>query len=91
MKKRLSLLLAVMLLMSVVLTGCGGSEPAETPAEETTATEEATSETEDEALTVGFVYVGPVGDGGYTYAHNEGRLFIEEELGVNTLFKESVP
>lgn len=88
MKKRLSLLLAAMLLMSVVLTGCGGSEPAETPAtDEAAVTEEAV----DEALTVGFVYVGPVGDGGWTYAHNEGRLFIEEELGVNTLFKESVP
>jgi len=85
MKKRLSLLLAVMLLMSVVLTGCGGSAPAETEAE--TTAPEAT----DESLTVGFVYVGPIGDGGYTFAHDEGRLAVEEELGVKTLYKESVP
>lgn len=90
MKKRLSLLLAVMLLMSVVLTGCGGSEPAETPAEETTAPAESTEAT-DEALTVGFVFVGPIGDGGWSGAQNDGRVFIEEELGVKTLFKESVP
>ena len=27
-----------------------------------------------EPVTVGFVYVGPIGDGGWTYEHNEGRL-----------------
>ena len=30
---------------------------------------------------IGFVYVGPVGDGGWTYEHNEGRLAVEEEFG----------
>ena len=42
---------------------------------------------------VGFVYVGPVGDGGWTYEHNEGRLAVEEEFGdrVETVFVESVP
>lgn len=96
MKKRLSLLLAVMLLMSVVLTGCGGSKPAvdeeSTPADDV-ATEDVTAapEVKADALTVGFVYVGPVGDGGYTYAHDQGRLYVEEELGVKTLYKESVP
>ena len=25
---------------------------------------------------VGFVFVGPVGDGGWTYEHNEGRLAV---------------
>lgn len=87
MKKRLSLLLAVMLLMGVVLTGCGGSKPAETSAEGTTAPATST----DEALTVGFVFVGPIGDGGWSGAQNDGRVFVEEELGVKTLFKESVP
>jgi simple sugar transport system substrate-binding protein len=42
---------------------------------------------------VGFVYVGPVGDGGWTYEHNEGRLAVEEHFGdaVETVFVESVP
>ncbi|WP_095590156.1 BMP family ABC transporter substrate-binding protein [Actibacterium ureilyticum] len=42
---------------------------------------------------VGFVYVGPIGDGGWTYEHNEGRLAVEEAFGdkVETVFQESVP
>ncbi|MEM6618654.1 MAG: BMP family ABC transporter substrate-binding protein [Pseudomonadota bacterium] len=42
---------------------------------------------------VGFVYVGPVGDGGWTYEHDQGRLAVEKEFGdkVETIFQESVP
>jgi simple sugar transport system substrate-binding protein len=42
---------------------------------------------------VGFVFVGPVGDGGWTYEHNQGRLAVEKEFGdkVETVFVESVP
>ena len=47
----------------------------------------------DEPLKVGFVYIGPVGDHGWTYQHNEGRLAIEEEFGdkVQTTYVEFVP
>ncbi|MCB2095210.1 MAG: BMP family ABC transporter substrate-binding protein [Rhodobacteraceae bacterium] len=40
-----------------------------------------------------FVYVGPIGDGGYTYQHNQGRLDLEKALGdkVETAYQESVP
>ena len=46
-----------------------------------------------EKLKVGFVYVGPVGDGGWTYEHNQGRLAVEEAFGdkVETTFIENVP
>lgn len=42
---------------------------------------------------VGFIYVGPVGDGGWTYEHDQGRLAVEAELGdaVETVYQESVP
>ena len=42
---------------------------------------------------VGFVYVGPTGDAGWTYAHDEARKFVESELGdqVETTYVESVP
>ncbi|MEH6653758.1 BMP family ABC transporter substrate-binding protein [Loktanella salsilacus] len=42
---------------------------------------------------VGFVYVGPVGDGGWTYEHDKGRQAVEAEFGdaVETVFVESVP
>ncbi len=41
---------------------------------------------------VGFVYVGPIGDHGWTYRHNEGRLAIEEAFGdkVETTYVENV-
>jgi basic membrane protein A len=29
-----------------------------------------------EPLKVGFVYVGPIGDGGWTYEHDKGRLAV---------------
>ncbi len=47
----------------------------------------------DDPTKVGFVYVGPVGDGGWTYEHNIGRLAVEEEFGdkVETVFVENVP
>jgi len=43
-------------------------------------------------LKVGFVYVGPVGDHGWTYRHDIGRQAIETELAgkVKTTFVESV-
>ena len=46
-----------------------------------------------EPVKVGFVYVGPIGDGGWTYEHDKGRLAVEEEFGdaVETVFVESVP
>jgi len=42
---------------------------------------------------VGFIFVGPVGDGGWTYEHNQGRLALEAEFGdsVETVFQENVP
>ncbi|MGQ7843328.1 BMP family ABC transporter substrate-binding protein [Granulosicoccus sp. 3-233] len=42
---------------------------------------------------VGFVYVGPVGDHGWTYRHDVGRQAIQDEFGndVETTFVESVP
>ena len=42
---------------------------------------------------VGFVYVGPIGDGGWTYEHNNGRLAVEAAFGdeVETIYQESVP
>lgn len=41
---------------------------------------------------VGFVYVGPVGDHGWTYRHDQGRKAIEAEFGekVSTRFVENV-
>ena len=46
-----------------------------------------------EKTKVGFVYVGPVGDGGWTYEHDKGRQAVQEHFGdaVETVYVESVP
>lgn len=47
---------------------------------------------QDDPFKVGFVYVGPVGDHGWTYQHDQGRLAVEEHFGdaVETTFVENV-
>lgn len=41
---------------------------------------------------VAFVYVGPIGDGGWTYAHNQGREYLEANgNNVHTAYLESIP
>ena len=44
-------------------------------------------------LKVAFVYVGPVGDAGWTYAHEQGRLALEKSMAgkVKTTYVENVP
>ncbi len=53
----------------------------------------ATSAMAQDKTKVGFIYVGPVGDGGWTYEHDKGRQAIEEAFGdaVETVYQESVP
>ncbi|CAJ0712982.1 Purine-binding protein [Ralstonia edaphis] len=47
----------------------------------------------NEPLKIAFVYVGPVGDAGWTHAHDDGRKEVEAKFGdkVKTSFVESVP
>jgi len=44
-------------------------------------------------LKIGFIYVGPVGDHGWSYQHDVGRKAIEKAFGdkVETTYVESVP
>jgi len=46
-----------------------------------------------EPLKIGFVYVGPVGDAGWTFAHDTARKAIEAKYGarIKTSFVENVP
>ncbi|KUJ76204.1 ABC transporter substrate-binding protein [Ruegeria marisrubri] len=53
----------------------------------------ATAAAAEDKTKVGFIYVGPVGDGGWTYEHDKGRQAVEAEFGdkVETVYVESVP
>ncbi|WP_112323996.1 BMP family ABC transporter substrate-binding protein [Oceanibium sediminis] len=46
-----------------------------------------------EPLKVGFIYVGPVGDFGWSYEHDQGRQALEAHFGdkVETTYLESIP
>ncbi|MFT3689512.1 BMP family ABC transporter substrate-binding protein [Paenirhodobacter sp.] len=46
-----------------------------------------------EPLKVGFIYVGPVGDMGWSYQHDQSRLAVQKEFGdkIVTSFIENVP
>jgi basic membrane protein A len=46
---------------------------------------------DDSSTKAAFIYVGPVGDAGWTYAHDQGRQEAAAETGVETAFVETVP
>ena len=45
----------------------------------------------DKEFKVGFIYVSPVGDAGWSYSHDVGRQAIEAMDGVTTSYVEAVP
>jgi basic membrane protein A and related proteins len=78
---------------SAALVGCGKKEepkPAPAPAPVAAAPAPAPK---PEPLKIAFAYVGPVGDGGWTFAHDNARKAVEKEFGdkVKTSFVENVP
>jgi basic membrane protein A len=79
---------------AAALVGCGKKEePAPAPAAAAPASAPAAAPAKPEPLKIGFAYVGPVGDGGWTFAHDNGRKAIEKEFGdkIVTSFVENVP
>jgi simple sugar transport system substrate-binding protein len=82
-------LVAIALAAGVGLAGCGKKEEAPKPAAKSEAAKPAAAE----PLKIAFAYVGPVGDGGWTFAHDNGRKAIEKEFGakVTTSYVEKVP
>ena len=85
-KRSLLKLAAVTAVTAAVLVGCGKKPEAAAPAP-------ATSAAKAEPLKIAFAYVGPVGDGGWTFAHDNARKAIEKEFGdkIVTSFVENVP
>jgi len=90
-KRTLLKVAALTAVASAALVGCGKKEePAPAPAPAPVASAPAPK---PEPLKIAFAYVGPVGDGGWTFAHDNGRKALEKEFGdkIKTSFVESVP
>jgi len=92
--QKLSLKIAALTAVAAAaLVGCGKKEePAPVPAPAPVASAPAPAP-KPEPLKIAFAYVGPVGDGGWTFAHDNGRKALEAEFGdkIKTSFVENVP
>lgn len=76
MRKKLLGVVALLMVLVMALTGCGQKSTAD----------------ENEKYKVAFIYIGPVGDAGWTYSHNEGREHLLKEMpDVEATYIESVP
>jgi len=80
---------------TAALVGCGKKEEAPAAAAASAAPVAAASAApaKAEPLKVAFAYVGPVGDGGWTFAHDNARKALEKQFGdkIVTSFVEKVP
>ena len=78
------------------LAGCGKKEEAPAAAASAApapASAASVAAAMPDPLKVAFIYIGPVGDGGWTFAHDNGRKAVEKHFGdkVVTTFVEEVP
>jgi simple sugar transport system substrate-binding protein len=93
-KRTLLKLAALTAVASAALVGCGKKEEAPAPAPAPAApAPSAAAPAPAGPLNIAFAYVGPVGDGGWTFAHDTARRAIEKEFGdkIKTTYVESVP
>ena len=86
-----SWLTAAALAAVTALAACGKEEPP--PAPKAPAPEAKAPAPPPEPFKAAWMYVGPVGDAGWTFAHDQGRKAVEAEFGakVKTTFVEKVP
>lgn len=106
MNKKVLWLASVLMIAAFVLSACGSAaapaaeEPAaaeegavaEVPAVDTAAESAYQIPTIEEGMyNVAFVYVGPHDDGGWSQAHDVGRMWVEENVeNVHTAYVEIV-
>ena len=81
---------------AAALAGCGKkveTPVATAPASAAPMAAASAAPAKAEPLKIAFAYIGPVGDGGWTFAHDNGRKAVEKEFGdkVVTSFVEKVP
>jgi basic membrane protein A len=88
MRRSLSAVFVALLLVLFAAAGCGGSDNSGGG-----GTGSATSDTSGgEPIKVGFLYIGPPGDAGWTFQHDQARKYVEEQVpNAQTTFLDSVP
>ncbi|ASS66835.1 MULTISPECIES: BMP family ABC transporter substrate-binding protein [unclassified Paenibacillus] len=94
MKRVISFKAATVMLMALMLVtaGCGNSSSSNSGTAANAGTAEGGSaKPAIEKPRVAFVYIGPPGDGGWTYEHDNGRKYMEEQTGIKADTVENVP
>ncbi len=90
MKKHLSII-ALLLVFMMAFTACSSPAPAEPPADNPATTDSAVA-VPAEKTKVGYIYIGPKGDAGWTYSHFLGVEAMKKALpNVEVIDVESVP
>lgn len=84
-KKLIAILLAATCALTAGLTGCSGNAATSGTDESKTSDAQSTGDSSKEStgdstaksdVVAGFVYIGKINDGGYTQAHDAGRLAV---------------
>ncbi|MDQ1269155.1 MAG: basic rane protein [Thermodesulfobacteriota bacterium] len=99
MKTKMRVLI-VSFLFAMLIVGCGEQDKPKQAPEKTTEVEAKASEktadsqdapAEEKKLKAGFIYVGPVGDYGWSHAHDLGKRYVESLYPwLETVIVESV-
>ena len=78
---------------TAALVACSPPPPPPPPPAPAPAPVASAPAPKPEPLKIAFAYVGPVGDGGWTFAHDNARKALEKEFGdkIATTFVEKVP
>jgi simple sugar transport system substrate-binding protein len=84
---------AAALAVLAVLAACGKEEPPPAAKAPAAAPEAKAPAPPAEPFKAAWMYVGPVGDAGWSFAHDQGRKAVEAEFGakVKTTYVEKVP
>ncbi|MES2186456.1 MAG: BMP family ABC transporter substrate-binding protein [Pseudomonadota bacterium] len=91
--KRTMLQAAALSALVAALAGCSKEAPPPPPAAAPAPAVAPAAPPKPDPLKIAFAYVGPVGDGGWSFAHDTARKAVEKEFGdkIVTSFVESVP
>jgi len=101
MKRSWALGIVLVFAWAAVLSACGGNNGKPSAANGSASPSASAPASESPSASAGapgiakprvaFVYIGPPGDGGWTYQHDEGRKYMEKELGIQADTVENVP
>ncbi len=94
-------MVALLAVFALIVAACGddegetttsAAETTTTAAEETTTTaaEETTTTAAEEPFTIGMILVGPQNDHGWSQAHYDAGVYLQDQLGVELIVLDSV-